>query len=99
MQDGKAKSLFTANELQMILLLVEEGLSQKEIAQECGVSRTTLRQRCHRIFGKVHDFLGYQQPIGMMDLVLFAVTHELVDMRTVIDRYSPVPLTSQAVSA
>jgi predicted DNA-binding protein (UPF0251 family) len=94
METGRAKAIFTGRELEILRLLVEEGLNTKEAAGARHCTESTIKQCCHRMYEKIQNFLGYRQPIDRVGLALFAVTHELVNMRTVIDRYSPVRLES-----
>jgi DNA-binding NarL/FixJ family response regulator len=98
MPDSPAKALFTPRELQIVLLMVEEGLNTVEIAQSLGITESGVRQRIKSVREKIRIYLGYSQISRSRDVVLFAVTHNLVDMRTIIDRYSPVRLQSQSQS-
>jgi predicted transcriptional regulator len=94
MEPRTAKELFTARELEFVRLMVEEGLSTSKIAEVLGITTQTAKNYRFRIYRKAERFLGYKDVMKQHELALFAVTHELVNMRTVIDRYSPVRLES-----
>lgn len=91
----KAAELFSERERQLLRLMVEESLIDKEIAAAMGLKEQSVKNTRHKMYLKVQDFLGCSWTLGMVDLALFAVTHGLVNMRTVIDRYSPVALSSR----
>lgn len=95
-----ATTLFSPKEREVIHLLVEEGLTAAEIADAMRLSLHTVAVHRHNINHKINQFLGYkgEQRLSSISLALFAVTHELVNMRTIIDRYSPVEL-AEPVSA
>jgi predicted transcriptional regulator len=99
MEPRTAKELFTARELEFVRLMVEEGLNTSKIAEVLGITTQTAKNYRFRIYRKAERFLGYKDVMKQHELALFAVTHELVNMRTVIDRYSPVRLESPTSAA
>lgn len=92
-------TIFSPKQMDVLRLMIEEGLPDKEIGEAMGVKPHTIKLQRNQMYHRLQTYLGYKQLPHRIDLVLFAVTHELVDMRTIIDRYSPVPLTSARSTA
>lgn len=86
-----ARRIFTPRQTELLHLMVEEGLDDIECGKALGITRGAIKQMRRNMFIRMERFLGWNWAPRKTDLALFAVTHNLVDMRTVIDRYSPVP--------
>jgi DNA-binding NarL/FixJ family response regulator len=101
-QSKNPRDFLTSRDLELIQLMTEEGLDDAAIATAMGLKNPhSVKQRRRHIYDRIGGYLGYPYDAHMnkVDLALFAVTHDLVDMRTIIDRYSPVERTAHTVSA
>ena len=85
-----ASQIFTPRELQLIRLLIEQGLSTSEAAWELRISRKTGAVHRAHIMEKVRTALRLPEcrPIGPIDLALFAMANHLVDCATIEKKYS-----------
>ena len=81
---------FTGREQQVIRLLVERGLSSKEVAFELKISERTAQVHRNNIMRKLRGEFAASGPLSITDLVLFSIVHGLVDMEKVRTKYGAI---------
>jgi DNA-binding NarL/FixJ family response regulator len=84
--------IFTPRELQILRLMVEEGLRDKEIAEIFGWNPDSVKQKRCVMLKKLTAYLGYgeDESFNKTDLAIFAIVHQLVDSKVLVDRFNPV---------
>ena len=81
---------FTPREQEFIRLLVERGLGTKEVAWELRIAEKTAHTHRANIMRKLREMIGIPEwkYANVIDLTLYAVTHDMVDMRAIESRYA-----------
>jgi DNA-binding NarL/FixJ family response regulator len=87
-------NIFTPRELEILRLQVVERLTEEEVAEILKVSGSTVKATRHRMLAKLKQRLGYQDEMRFLDLAIYAMVHNLIDVPTLADRYSAVCLTA-----
>lgn len=81
--------MFTARELELIRVLVERSMCNKEAATVMGISLKTVETHRGNVMRKLREVLCPDDIFGLnkVDLALYAVVNELVDMRAIQRKY------------
>jgi DNA-binding CsgD family transcriptional regulator len=81
---------FTERELQLIRMWVAQGMATKEAAWELHISTATANTHRSNIMRKLRNLMKVSefQGLSIVDLVLYSVVNELVDLTAIQQKYT-----------